>query len=101
MDVQQAEGVAPLLGMAVLVVQNCEGCRGTGLLVETNAGAEAPWKGRDPLVADVPVRTVPHGECEGSGRVVVEMPVEEFAQLAQLAQTRYVAPAPSAVRSGS
>jgi hypothetical protein len=102
---RQHDGVAPLLEPAVLVVTNCEGCRGTGFVVmQAGRGivreGEPPWDGRDPLAADVPKQTVPHEDCDGSGRVVQEMLLSEFVQLAGGVTFRYSAPSPSEVRGG-
>jgi hypothetical protein len=106
-DGRQHDGVAPLMEPAVLLVTNCEGCRGTGYLVSRVGGHDAPWDGRDSLTTDVPNNTVPHteehdpdGHCDGSGRVVREVLLSEFVQMAGAVTFRYSAPSPSEVRSG-
>lgn len=104
-DHAQHEGSAPLMEPAVLVVTNCEGCRGTGFVVKRPGDkgdpfVYVPWEGRDPLAADVPNNTVPHEDCDGSGRVVREVLLSEFVQMAGAVTSRYSAPSPSEVRGG-
>ena len=95
---EQAEGHAPLLEAAVLVSENCPSCRGTGYRVLRTGGHDAPWSGRDPLASDVPKNTGPCADCEGSGRTVREVPVSEFAQLAQQSLRPPRVPSPSELR---
>jgi hypothetical protein len=100
-DERQHDGVAPLLEPAVIVVDNCEGCRGTGYRVSRAGGSDAPWDGRDPVATDVPNNTVPHEDCDGSGRVAREVPLSEFVEMAAGVTLRYQAPSPSEVRRGT
>lgn len=109
-DGRQHDGVAPLMEPAVLLVTNCEGCRGTGFVVKRDPDAsvgpgedpnDPPWAGRDPLATDVPNNTVPHEDCDGSGRVVQEVLLSEFVQMAGAITFRYSAPSPSEVRRGA
>lgn len=70
----------PLAEAAVLVSENCPECRGTGV----RDAAQAP---------DHPCEL-----CEGSGRVVSEVPMSvAFAQM-QAASALATAPPPSALR---
>lgn len=100
-DGQQHEGSVPLTGPAVLVAINCEGCGGTGFLVVTEGGMRRPWQERDALITDVPNRTVPHEDCDGSGRVVQEIMLPDFVEMAGAVTFRYSAPSPSEVRRGA
>jgi|SRR4051812_16458097 DnaJ-class molecular chaperone len=99
---QQHDGVAPLLEPAVLVSDNCERCRGTGFLVPTGKALFdlAPWDGRDPAASDVPNSTVPCPDCGGTGRLVREVALSEFVQMAGESMSRYRAPSPSELRGG-
>ena len=103
---QQHEGVSPLLEPAVIVVDNCKDCHGTGFrVIQPGRGivrdGAPPWDGRDPLATDVPNNTEPCGECEGAGRIAEEVTLSDFAQMLATRTFRIAAPSPSEMRRGA
>lgn len=72
------EGHQPLLEPAVLVTENCDDCRGTGLEDRLDGG--------------------PCGKCEGSGRLVSEVPMSIAYRMMADHSERATAPPPSELR---